>query len=109
MGIPGTDSRSLELLMIIDPKITLGGVPVLRVRDFFRKVGARDWSWEWPAHLLKLPRSRTLKPIAELQAEGYVQSSSDKEYPWRCTEKGLALASARGTRPIARDVAQAHL
>jgi hypothetical protein len=93
----------------VDPKVMIGGVPILRVRDFFRRAGDVNWSLEWPSHMLKLPRTRTLKLIRTLQKDSYVEPSGNNEFPWRCTKKGLALASALGTRPIGRDVAQAHL
>src|SRR5687768_32913 len=88
--------------MNVDPKTTIGGVPILRVRDFFRRASDRHWSWEWPSQTLKLSRAHTVRLVSHLREEGYVEPTGEKEYPWRCTQKGLALAAALGTRPIAR-------
>ena len=95
--------------MNVDPSVTIDDIPILSIRDFFRRASDREWSWEWLGHTLKLSRDRSRRLIDELVKQGYVEASREKAYPWRCTEKGLALASARGTRPVGRGVAQAQL
>lgn len=90
---------------------TLAGVPILRVREFFRRTLL--WSWDLEELVARLgePEDVCRALIQKLIVEGYIEPS--KEFrgsdTWTATIKGSALAGARATPPVTRATAHRHL
>ena len=92
----------------IDPKATVGGVPILQVRDFLKRYGAEGF-------MAKDLRERFGEAVAAhllrvVVSEGYVERAEIYgEWRYGNTAKGGQLARASAARPVSRAKAEQAL
>lgn len=93
----------------IDPKATIGGLPILRVRHALRRPGPNGYRvWSLAADL-KISKHVARRFASRMEREGYLERAEledDTEPAWQLTEIGLALASGRATPRIHRATAE---
>jgi hypothetical protein len=92
--------------MRLDRTQRIAGVPILRVRDFFRWLGGSAFDHRHVAERLKLSRARTPTLVKALHAEGLIEPDDVEHGYWQVTNKGHRLAAAKGVPPIPRKKAE---
>jgi hypothetical protein len=93
----------------IDPKSTIGGLPALQLRDFFRRYDF--WTLEMMAQRLELTAPQAMRITEELLAQGLIEPGPPEATVtcWQVTPAGNTLALAKATPPVRRDRAEQHL
>lgn len=93
--------------MRIDPKTSIGGVPVLEARNFVRRAGD-EFTPEFAERILG--RSRAGSLILALLAAGYIErTESHGEVVYARTDEGGAFARALASKPVSRATGQRAL
>ena len=97
--------------MTIDPKASLSGIPLLKIRDFLRRDPFGLWTAEHFKDAFKLSQRQTSALLAVLSRKGYIEKELEWHEPqhWKSTELGAKLASAHAGRPISRRTADQKL
>lgn len=89
--------------MNVDPKTTIAGVPILRVRDALRRLGpSRSMTdrAEFLTYWLKVPSQQAEQIGETLAAQGLIERGEHGE--WWLTPEGGRLCNASGLRRIPR-------
>lgn len=95
--------------MNVDPKTTIVGVPILRVRDALRHLGPGrcvDRAVFFARHL-KVPREQAQRIGEALTLQGLIERSDGNDEWWQLTPDGARLCNASGLRRIPRAKADA--
>ncbi|ACG72773.1 DNA polymerase beta domain protein region [Anaeromyxobacter sp. K] len=95
--------------MNVDPKTTIAGVPILRVRDALRRLGPGRYMTdraEFLAHRLKVPREQAEQVGEALALQGLIERHERHDDWWRLTPGGGRLCNATGLRRIPRAKAE---
>src|SRR6266545_958628 len=93
--------------MNVEPKTTIAGVPILRVRDSLRRLGPGRYMTdraEFLAYRLKVSREQAEQVGEALAAQGLIER--DDHGDWRLTPEGGRLCNATGLRRIPRAKAE---
>jgi len=94
--------------MNIDPKTSLGGIPIVNVRDFLRRHAAYGWRREDAIDAFGSTHADTV--VEALISGGYIEWT--QEYGssrYMTTVKGGALTKASAARPVSRKTAEQAL
>src|SRR4051812_44956852 len=83
---------------------TLAGLPILKIRAFFRKTRA-GWNVKYLAKGLGLAADQAEQVLAELAREGYIEPFSQSSGFWEITEKARRLVLAKASKPVQRATA----
>jgi len=98
--------------MKLDTTQLIGGYPILRIRDMFKRQS--EFSCESVEWLMKLPAAKATRLIKELVQLGYLEfmpprtaaEHADKSKWYELTSKGRTLALARAVPPMKREKAE---
>lgn len=99
-----------EIVVRIDPRASIAGLPSITVRAFLRAIGQSEWSVEYAAARLRLPLKRAARVVKDLVDLGYVKvASTDRERRYQRSLAGSTLAQASAARPLQRRTAEQKL
>lgn len=96
--------------MRIDPRESLGSVPVLALRDALRALAGGEWTTNSLSRSLHQDHESTTALISLLEERGWVERTSlacdsEARSQWRLTTLGNAFSIAKASRPISRSTA----
>jgi predicted nucleotidyltransferase len=99
------------MTMQIDSTQTLGGVPILEVRRFFRQVVAyhhNSFGKEWLVRELRLSDEQGDRVLEDLASQGYISLglSQDKDVDHQITELARELVRSSAAKRISRRTAE---
>lgn len=97
--------------MYVDPTSKIGGLPVLRLRSFFKSVGDGEWPVEKLAETFSLETETAAVIARDLVRKGLLEDSARVGKPdhFRVTLAGRRLALASAARPMSRHTADSVL
>lgn len=87
--------------MRIDTTQSIASVPILKIRDLFRRDDR--FNIEQLKQTFKLTTELSEQLLAELQAEGFIIKKRGKYHTHVLTDKGRALSVAKGLKALNRD------
>lgn len=93
--------------MRIDPRSTLGGQPILAIRELLRRGRSSEWAVGYVQTVLKIGADEAERVLAALRDQGFIEPgiSNTGEQLYRVTVLGRALAGASAGKPIQRKTA----
>ena len=93
--------------MIINSKDKMFGLPVMKLREFFKRY-TDNWDVESIMCFFDLDRKKADALLIQLAEEGYIEKGSKfhEEQLWTNSVKGNALALASAAKPILRTTAE---
>jgi predicted nucleotidyltransferase len=96
--------------MRIDPKDTLAGQSILKIRDFLRRNQLHNWGEETVGYAFAVDSKTAKRIIILLKRRGYIEpiQISGEKY-WKNTIQGNALALSSAAKPISRATAEKKL
>src|SRR5688572_20138248 len=96
--------------MNIDPRTTMAGLPIMRVRDALRRVDSYgEWYGDALREALKTTHARLRQLLIVLENDAYIERATQQKDTWRCTLRGTALTLAHATKPVRRTTAGRRL
>jgi predicted transcriptional regulator/predicted nucleotidyltransferase len=96
--------------MQLDPNDTIGGLPILKVRDFMR-----EWEDGWDISKLvaafRISQDKAEQVVHELLHRGDIErdEAASEAHSYKLTTKGAAFRLAKGSPPLTRKTAERKL